>query len=269
MCFTNIGQGEQALALYLSNSLALSTMKISFLLLLVFIMSCATPKSESDESADTPPPEEATPVTVDEMDDPPLTDPKTVVDYFNLLRWKGMIDPFVLLERGDKWVCIEDAGSEFNYEGSLDAVRHYPSIVDIKNGYIQIEDEGTGGGTLSYTEVALFRKSDKSYLIALNRYGLDEITHIISGDTPRFYQWENNELSEVTTEVFPKTSLSLFFKEDMEPIESPYYFTLPQVGRSIEYHIQLNDPAQKERLKTNKINIQFDSGQDKFVFTYP
>ncbi|HRK54364.1 MAG TPA: hypothetical protein PK185_10645 [Cyclobacteriaceae bacterium] len=244
-------------------------MKISFLLLLVFIVSCASPKSESDESTDTPPPEEATPVTVDEIGDPPLTDPKTVVDYFNLLRWKGMIDPFVLLERGDKWVCIEDAGSEFNYEGSLDAVRHYPSIVDIKNGYIQIEDEGTGGGTLSYTEVALFRKSDKSYLIALNRYGLDEITHIISGDTPRFYQWENNELSEVTTEVFPKTSLSLFFKEDMEPIESPYYFTLPQVGRSIEYHIQLNDPAQKERLKTNKINIQFDSGQDKFVFTYP
>lgn len=253
----------------MSNSLALSTMKISCLLLLVFMMSCASPKSESDEKADTPPQEETAAEAVSEINQPPLTDPKTVVDYYNLLRWKEMIDPFVLVAQGDQWVCIEDMGSDFNYDGALDAVRHYPSIVDIKNGYIQIEDEGTGGGTLSYTEVALFRKSDKSYLIALNGYGRDEITHVVSGGAPKFYQWENNELREVTTDVFPETSLSLFFKEDVEPIESNYYFTLPQIGRSIEYHIGLNDPAQKEKLKTEKINIQFDSGQDQFVLLNP
>ena len=257
------------LALYMSNSLALSTMKISCLLLLVFMMSCASPKSEADEKADTPPQEDTAAEAVAEINQPPLTDPKTVVDYYNLLRWKEMIDPFVLVVQGDQWVCIEDMGSDFNYEGALDAVRHYPSIVDIKNGYIQIEDEGTGGGTLLYTEVALFRKSDKSYLIALNGYSRDEITHVVSGGIPRFYQWENNKLREVTTDVFPETSLSLFFKEDVEPIESNYYFTLPQVGRSIEYHIGLNDPAQKEKLKTGKINIQFDSGQDQFVLLNP
>jgi hypothetical protein len=244
-------------------------MKISCSLLLVFMMSCASPKSETDQKADTPPQEETAAEAEAEIDQPPLTDPKTVVDYYNLLRWKELIDPFVLVAQGDQWVCIEDLGSDFNYEGSLDAVRHYPSIVDIKNGYIQIEDEGTGGGTLLYTEVALFRKSDKSYLIALNGYGRDEITHVVSGGTPKFYQWENNELREVTMEVFPATPLSLFFKENVEPIESPYYFALPQVGKSIEYHIGLNDPAQKEKLKTGKINIQFDSGKDQFVFLYP
>ncbi len=237
------------------------TLIYSFLLLL---FACSQPKKETpEENQIIVEPESSSASNSREL--PPIENPKSIVDYYNLAKWKGMIDPFVFVKRDGQWICTEEMGKGFDYSGPLNSVRQYPAVVDIKNGYIKIDDEGTGGGTLLTSELALFRKSDNTYILAINGYGMDEITHEIGGSSPRFYVWINNEFKEVTQDVFPELQESSILKDESAPIESLTYFTLPQVGRSIEFHVQPSDTTKASALKSNKIEIQFDRSSDKFV----
>lgn len=236
---------------------------LAFCLSLLLVAACNPTKKETRAEAlgtEVPDMEQAPPTQ------PPIEDPQNVMDYFNLCKWKGLVESYVFLQRDGQWLCIEDMGDEFDYEGPLEAARSYPAIVDIKNGFLQIEDEGTGGGTV-FTQLALFRRPDNSYFMALGGYGVDySAGYAVNGGPPKFYVWQANQFNEITSEVWPAVDNSLFFREGEQQENVQTYFTLPQVGRAITYHISLPERAKDSvALLKSKIEIEFDSRANRFV----
>ena len=61
-----------------------------------------------------------------------------------------------------------------------------PVIVDIANGYIEISDEGTGGGS-NFIQVVLFRKMDKTPCVGITLGGFNGIflKAILSSTRPK------------------------------------------------------------------------------------
>ncbi|MGE0589672.1 MAG: hypothetical protein AB7O48_13935 [Cyclobacteriaceae bacterium] len=200
-------------------------MKFCPLILLFTLLACGGPKQEAPQESND---QEVEAVAENDVpEEPPITNPANILDYFTLLQWKSLVDDFyIFVEHDGQYVCVENLGDEFDYSGSLDEVRLYPSTVDIKNGYLNIEDEGTGEGLFT-SEVALFKKSDNTYIVAVSGFGsypphMDQYI----GSTPIFFVWQNNYFTEVSKEVLPAISLPDGFSE---------YYRLPQFGRVIKH----------------------------------
>lgn len=234
----------------------MKTIALSSILLL--LLSCGAPKQESTEAEAST--EQVAAESGDDIVDeaPPVSNPANVVDYFRLLQWRGLADDYYhFIERDGEYVCVENMGDTFDYNGPLTGVRVYPATVDIKNGYLRVEDEGTGEGVL-YTEVALFKKSNNSYLVALNGYGKDPNTVGFDGARPKFLVWENNDFVDKTDEVMPPTSWT---KVD----GSHEYYRLPQLGRVVDHVRHFIDSAAQPMEQITKEQLEFDSSLGKFV----
>jgi hypothetical protein len=115
-------------------------------------------------------------------------------------------------------------------------------IVDDKNGYLKIEDAGTGGGTF-VLELAIFKTAKNDDILAVNNYSY-------SGDgrdagTISFFDTKNN-MTDVTMNVWPDIGYiedllhNGVTKKDIEPYaDSEYgYSVLPRVGTTINYYIR-------------------------------
>ena len=102
--------------------------------------------------------------------------PHTVLDYYLLLPEKYF-----------------EADKEQRVKWMLD--QKHGAIVDIKNGYIYAR--GDGAQTSIY--VCLFKRTDRSYLIAVKSHDsdMDEYTHL------DFYVYENGRLRDVSKAVLP------------------------------------------------------------------
>ncbi len=85
----------------------------------------------------------------------------TVFDYFEKLYEDDKISYKIENIEGE-WISQSNAGYEIKAK------------VDIINGYIEIIDEGTGGGTIKL-HVVLYRKKDGSALIAVSEFISDGI----------------------------------------------------------------------------------------------
>jgi hypothetical protein len=112
-------------------------------------------------------------------------------------------------------------------------------IVDLKNGYIEIEDEGTGGGTVTH-QVVLYRKSDKKALIVHSQKYFDGVG---IESKIKFYELLDNKLIEVkkkyhlSNQTFLKNILKEFDEDwDRDVILGLVHpvFKLPQHGLIIE-----------------------------------
>lgn len=164
---------------------------------------------------------------------------QNVVDYYNELPTSIFADKdlgnikYPLSKKGDTWIAQSFADYEFN------------PIVDLANGYIDINDEGTGGGNV-LLKVVLFRKSDEAPIIAVSKGGFNGM---YTESSITFYEKLNNTWVEAT-DVFPSIEIDRFlhnkYKErsyKKDAIVTPNLTTLtelPQVGTRLNVYLNFN-----------------------------
>ncbi len=150
----------------------------------------------------------------------------TVLDYFEKLP-KDVRFAYEIENIEGDWVSQSNADYEIK------------PVVDIINGYIEIYDEGTGGGTVKL-QVVLYRKKDGSALIAVSKTEAEGGVFINS--VVKFFEYKNKKWIDVTYKVIPELSYSDFLKKgfDMPDFPEDYYemsaisYNLPQHGTTIE-----------------------------------
>lgn len=184
---------------------------------------------------------------------------QNVLDYYKTLPASFFSDhgegafKYAISKRNNVWLCKSIAGYDIS------------PTVDIRNGYIEINDEGTGGGSI-LTKVVLFRKKDRSPLIGItigsfNGFFFDSSTH--------FYEKQNGHW--MLTYPFPAFSIGRFldpkyhtncFKHD--PNITPNLtalVNLPQYGTQVlveanfskfDFLIESNQNLIKQRTFTDK-----------------
>jgi hypothetical protein len=116
-------------------------------------------------------------------------------------------------------------------------------IVDIKNGYIEISDEGTGGGSI-YQQIVLFRSENREPLIGITIGGFNSFyfeTRL------NFYRYINKRWQMVTTEVLPDIKLERFVNNEFYRLNKEkfhdnaslfeYIYELPQFGTQVKIRI--------------------------------
>jgi hypothetical protein len=114
-------------------------------------------------------------------------------------------------------------------------------IVDEKNGYLKIEDSGTGGGTF-VLELAIFKTAQGVDILAVNNYSF-------SGDGREEGEIKfldvANKMTAITMSVWPDIGYiedllhNGVTKADITPYEKSEYIycTLPRVGTTITMHL--------------------------------
>ncbi|WP_154657247.1 hypothetical protein [Hugenholtzia roseola] len=143
-----------------------------------------------------------------------------VVDYFRLLSEEDRRGYTLKQKNETTWVAISSLEDELNV------------IVDRKNGFIEIVDEGTGGGT-STLRVVLYRKADKSAIIGLSFGTFDGVDSFEA----KFLTYQNKTWRNVTAQVLPQLSYKDFLKNPAEAekyrfleTRTPVMLKLPQFG---------------------------------------
>ena len=147
-----------------------------------------------------------------------------VLDYFDKLPDSVRMSYKISKNKG-KWISTSTAEYEIN------------PIVDLRNGYIELIDEGTGGGVIKL-QVVLYRKKDASALIGVSSY-IGDGTWIEYSLV--FLEYQNQQWADVSSEVMPNLSYKDFVKENYEMPDFPesyyeistIYYKLPQHGTSI------------------------------------
>ena len=149
----------------------------------------------------------------------------TILDYFEKLPEEMRL--FYKIENAEgEWISRSTARYEIK------------PTVDIINGFIEIQDEGTGGG-LTILQVVLYRKKDGTGLIGISSYNGDGVSEKC---TINFLEYNNNEWINVTSEVFPVLNYQTFVNPNYTVPDFPedYYemsairYKLPQYGTTIE-----------------------------------
>lgn len=146
---------------------------------------------------------------------------KSVVDYYKLLP-DSLTHNYKLSFSNNKWVSQSSADYEI-----------YPTV-DIKNGYIKIYDEGTGGGE-SVLKIVLYRKKDGTALLGVS---------FLEGDfmdvdcSVYFLEYNNNKWEVVNSKVLPDITYKNFLKPNYVLSKNllgnfSIYYDLPQHGTSI------------------------------------
>ncbi len=154
--------------------------------------------------------------------------PQGVVGYFEKLS-ESMRAGFVLKKQADGTYISEDPLTE----------EPASVIVDTKNGYIQIQSEGTGGGTITLT-VVLYRKENREAVIGVSTLRDDGFQSF----EVQFLKYTNNKYQTITSEVLPTLTHKNFLKTNMDLSNydellqaSPICITLPRYGTTAKSNI--------------------------------
>jgi hypothetical protein len=142
--------------------------------------------------------------------------PKTVTDYFLAL-------PASFYSKDSEGKTIKGAA----------LARFRRSLIkteDIKNGYLRLEGAWEG-----WAEIALFKKTDGSYLIAQAETSCGPACD----GFVKFFTYNAGKWTDVTRQVFPTLSQAavkkaLAAKKISEPDNTPYYFRLPRIGTTVK-----------------------------------
>ena len=155
---------------------------------------------------------------------------------------------YALTQRNGEWFCQSSAGYEM------------PATVDLRNGFIEISDEGTGGGT-NQVQMVLFRKTDGTPIIGVCMGGFNGV---FFENKARFYDFVNNNWQDVTEKIFPDIEFSCFLNPGYTgtPNESgtfrwfDYYTCLPRYGLSVELAVN------REKIQAViRENVDFETGE--------
>jgi hypothetical protein len=114
-------------------------------------------------------------------------------------------------------------------------------IVDDKNGYLKIEDAGTGGGTF-VLELAIFKTASGEDILAVNYYSYSGDGK--DGGAVTFFETYDN-MANVTMDVWPDMGYiedllhNGVTKKDIAPYANTEYgySVLPRVGTTITYYV--------------------------------
>ncbi len=198
-----------------------------------------------------------------------------IVDYFRLLP-DSVTHGYPLTYENNKW----KSKSSVDYP-------IYPTV-DIKNGFIEIIDEGTGGGTET-VQVALFRTQNKRAVIAVSYSVADGIG---SESTISFWKYSKGYWIEITDKTLPDISLKNFTNKNYtvpKNLPKNFYdisFSLPHYGTILKANLfvqqatmfcngSFSDVSQEtqkmacdliKNIKTKTLELHWDKNDEKFVF---
>ncbi len=200
---------------------------------------------------------------------------KTVVDYYNMTVDAG--DAVAL--KGGKWMV----------RGMVGEFIPVP-VVDIRNGYIEMTDHGTGGGTTT-REAALFTSKGGAVVLVIST-GVFEGTACSSSCSVRVFELKNGKMEE-TGSLLPILPMDPFFRKgfdfsDKEKIGDladtvRISYRLPRIGTSIKAVLELgcfewrttrDDAATEEKkqarnilggIKRKVIDINWDMDKGRFI----
>jgi hypothetical protein len=139
---------------------------------------------------------------------------------------------------------------------------HTGGNFDIKNGYFEISDDGTGAG-LYTNQLVLFRKNNGEDVLALSNMSIEPVSYpvVTSGSPPTFFTF-NREYFTKTLSIFPELDNKIFFSNEYAGetgIET--YYTLPQKGLSIKYSVNME--AVNFCNQMDESNVNYDAFKDR------
>ena len=123
-----------------------------------------------------------------------------IINYYQLLPDKELLNyenkRYKLIYKNKKWVTNSFAGIEFE------------TVVDIKNGFIEIDDQGTGGGSIKYQVVLFATKNKKDYI------GISKIMEgaVETNARYKFLCYKNKKWLDVTAKIMPALKIRNFIK---------------------------------------------------------
>ncbi|WP_282775457.1 hypothetical protein [Phaeodactylibacter xiamenensis] len=196
---------------------------------------------------------------------------KNVLDYYRSLE-PPYNSPYELTQKENKWIA------ESTLEMEVDAT------VDLKNGFIEIIDEGTGGGTY-HVQVVLFRLANGNPMIAVSKKAYDGFSatqeyHFLRPEHPDQYDWTEHTLGALSVFDF----LEPDYAEDPKILEEalPVLLDLPQQGTTLTASVftgkrfyYCGDSASPEeqvacpafdRLRREEIKLHWDRASGQFLF---
>jgi hypothetical protein len=117
-------------------------------------------------------------------------------------------------------------------------------LLDEANGFMQIKDNGTGGGTFVY-EIAIFKTKKGKDIVAVNQYAYEDAGVHSGGNIVFFYA---SSMIDVTKEILPDLTVvqdetcKTANAADLETYSNmPYiYFALPQKGTVVKFNYSTN-----------------------------
>lgn len=130
----------------------------------------------------------------------------SVVDLYHRLPESAISFKYRLVKKKDGWSAVVPR------EG-----RSAGAVVDIRNGYIRISDEGTGGGYREYQEIALFTADRGGFVLGVNQYGRDY------GVTPPLVRVSGLEFLTLARGRWETVTLKV-----VPPLNPADFFTMPQ-----------------------------------------
>ncbi len=114
----------------------------------------------------------------------------------------------------DYYALLPDSYFEGDLKERLTVMLHRPgAVVDIRNGFLH----AVGDGAQTDVDVCLFKRSDRTYLVAVN-YNDDDGVFATFLD---FYMFENGRLRDVTGSILPI------------PFDETLKYELPRKGTTI------------------------------------
>ncbi len=147
--------------------------------------------------------------------------------------------------------------------------------VDLKNGFLEIVDNGTGGG-ISTIQLAKFKTADGKQFVVY-RSDSREGDNGVQSDFDYSVYWIQNEKLVLAKGILPNLSVQDFLETPEKSLSAEQnkkilmqlrcYLDLPRNGTSITWRIQPaeNDPYLK-KIKYKKIQLIFDKKTGKFSF---
>jgi hypothetical protein len=192
---------------------------------------------------------------------------KSVVEYYNDIPASFFNDSkYELKASGKKWVTASTADAELE------------PVVDIPNGYIRIEDPGTGGGT-RIDEIALFVSKAGAVVIGINHADIDGVTGTSS--SLLFVAKEGNRWIDVTKKVMPQLTSAAFFNPGFDPgdkVTIQSWYELPRKGTTVIWNLDAagiearigyeqnvaENRAALANIKAKKIELRYDAKTGTF-----
>ncbi len=154
-----------------------------------------------------------------------------LINYFKMLP-KAQQHDFTITKKGSGYVA--DAGT-----GEV------PVTIDEANGFMEIIDNGTGGGTANL-QLAIFKDNKGEETVAVNYYGSGDGIH----DAALNFFHKENKLMDVTYDKSVVEDWTVFESKAMEDAgdfsawtenSPPYtYYKLPRKGTTITLHYGIN-----------------------------
>ncbi|WP_157698909.1 hypothetical protein [Bernardetia litoralis] len=171
---------------------------------------------------------------------------RNVLDaYKELQKYDKNLDYYKLFKKGNDWKTTSNA----DYEMS--------ATVDFKNGYIEIDDDGTGGGTVN-VQVVLFRTIDKRELIGVTTHRIFDGD--FAGATYDFWKSTDSGWKNVTKEVLPTNfNYTNFCTQKIANVDAGfekdinYRILLPQHGTTAKLY--LSDALMMKQSDCERNNI--------------